>query len=143
LVCTYGSVAGFALACALQAVDGIALKAMVDLLEAAPTDQQQSLFHSALAVRQIEIGLASMFSLLLGAVLFLFGIAQIVEGRFPKWLGIILAIYGLTSVIAGYAMAVDGFSNLVMNINMPASVLLLVWSIAIAYFCWNETDRKL
>jgi hypothetical protein len=32
---------------------------------------------------------------------------------------------------------------LVMNINMPASVLLLVWSIAIAYFCWNETDRKL
>jgi hypothetical protein len=136
-ICTIGAAAGLAIACALQAVDGIALKAMVDLWAAAPADRQLSLFHSALAIRQIEIGFASMFSLMLGAILILFGLAQFVEGRFPKLLGIVLAVYGATSVVAGYIMVGSGFSDLVMAINMPASGLLLVWAFATAYFCWK------
>jgi hypothetical protein len=140
-ICTLGAGAGLAIACALQAVDGIALKAMIDLWAAAPTDQQLSLFHSVLAIRQIEIGLASMFSFMLGAVLILFGIAQFIEGRFPKLLGIVLAVYGATSVVAGYIMANSGFSDLAMAINMPASVLLLLWAFATAYFCWKQIEK--
>jgi hypothetical protein len=139
-ICTTGSAAGLAIACALQAVDGFALKATIDLWAAAPADQQLSLFHSALAVRQIEIGLASMFSLVLGAVLILFGVAQYIEGRFPKFLGIVLAAYGAASMAAGYVMAISGFSDLAMNINMPASVLLLVWVLATAFYCWRQAE---
>jgi len=55
-----------AMAVVLQAVDGIALKLMVDAWAAAPAAQKEGIFHAAFAVRQIEIGLASMASLSLG-----------------------------------------------------------------------------
>jgi hypothetical protein len=139
-ICTIGAGAGLAIACVLQAVDGVALKATIDLWVAAPVDQQLSLFHSALAVRQIEIGLASMFSLVLGAVLILFGIAQYIDGRFPKFLGIVLAVYGATSVVAGYVIAVSGFSDLAMNINMPASLLLLIWVLATVFYYGRQVE---
>src|SRR3954467_1314018 len=47
--------AGLATAAVLQAVDGVALKAMVDLWSGAGEDRAQ-LFAAALAVRQVEIG---------------------------------------------------------------------------------------
>jgi len=53
------AIVGLAVAVALQAVDGIALKFMVDAWAAAPAAQKEGLFHAAFAVRQIEIGLAS------------------------------------------------------------------------------------
>lgn len=137
-ICAHGATAGFAIACTLQAVDGIALKTMVDAWTAAPLDQQASLFHATFAVRQIEVGLASMLSLLLGFVLCLFGIAQIIDGRFPRFLGYLLMVYGALSVIAGYIIASSGFSELAMMINMPASLLLLVWVLAVAYYCWRS-----
>ena len=56
--------AGLAVAAVLQAVDGVALKAMVDLWTGADEDRS-SLFAGALAVRQIEIGLDALFALLL------------------------------------------------------------------------------
>jgi len=60
------AIAGLAVASALQAVDGVALKVMVDAWAAAPAGQKEGAFHAAFAVRQIEIGLASMLSLLFG-----------------------------------------------------------------------------
>jgi hypothetical protein len=139
-LCAHGAAAGLAVACTLQAVDGIALKTMVDAWAAAPLDQQASLFHATFAVRQIEVGLASMLSLLLGLVLCFFGIAQIMDGRFPRLLGYLLLVYGALSVVAGYIMASSGFSELAMMINMPASLLLLVWVLAIAYYCWRHPE---
>lgn len=61
-----GAVASLALAAALQAVDGIALKAMVDTWAAAPAAQKEVAFYAAFAVRQVEVGLASIVSLLFG-----------------------------------------------------------------------------
>ena len=139
-VCAHGAAAGLAITCALQAVDGIALKAMVDAWAAAPLDQQTSLFHAAFAVRQIEIGLASMLSLLLGSVLCLFGIAQIMDGRFPRVFGYSIMAYGALSMVAGYIMASSGFSELAMTINMIAGLLLLAWVLAVAYYCWRYPD---
>lgn len=139
-ICAHGAAAGLAVACALQAVDGIALKTMVDAWAAAPLDQQASLFHAAFAVRQIEIGLASMLSLLLGSVLCFFGIAQVMDGRFPSVLGYLLMAYGALSVVAGYIIASSGFSELAMMINMPASLLLLAWVLAVAYYCWRHPE---
>jgi hypothetical protein len=55
-----------AVTAALQAVDGIALKAMVDAWAVTPAAQKDLAFYAALAIRQVEIGLASMVSLLFG-----------------------------------------------------------------------------
>jgi hypothetical protein len=46
-----GAIASLALAAVLQAVDGIALKHMVDAWAAAPAAQKEAAFHAALAVR--------------------------------------------------------------------------------------------
>jgi len=54
-----GAIASLAVATVLQAVDGIALKAMVDAWAAAPAAQKEVAFHAAFAVRQVEVGLAS------------------------------------------------------------------------------------
>ena len=51
-----GAIVTVALAAALQAVDGIALKTMVDRWVTAPADQPVA-FEAAFAVRQVEVGL--------------------------------------------------------------------------------------
>ena len=55
---TAAAVGTLVLTSVLQAVDGVALKMMVDAWAAAPEHEQPLRFHSAVAVRQIEIGLA-------------------------------------------------------------------------------------
>jgi hypothetical protein len=54
-----GAMASVAVAGALQAVDGVALKATVDRWAAASGEARATVFEAALAVRQVEIGLAS------------------------------------------------------------------------------------
>lgn len=58
-----GAIASLAMAASLQAVDGVALKVIVDSWAAAPAIQKEDLFYAAFAVRQVEIGLASFSSL--------------------------------------------------------------------------------
>ena len=72
-----GAIASLALAAALQAVDGIALKNMVDAWAAAPASQKGEVFHAAFAVRQVEVGLASMSILSFGLTATLDGVALI------------------------------------------------------------------
>src|SRR5262245_38119969 len=70
-----GAIASLGVVTALQAVDGVALKAMVDTWAAAPAGQKDAAFYAALAVRRIEIGLASTASLLFGLTVIAYGIA--------------------------------------------------------------------
>ncbi len=50
-----GAIASLAVAAVLQAVDGIALKAMVDAWAAAPEAQKEGAFRAAFAVRQSRL----------------------------------------------------------------------------------------
>jgi len=89
-----GAVASLALAGALQAVDGVALKAMVNAWAVAAEPQKEILFHAALAVRQIEIGLASITCSIMGLAVSIYGIALLTDPRFPKWLGFLALLGG-------------------------------------------------
>jgi len=42
------------------------------------------LFQAAYAVRQVEIGLASLMSVLFGITVVVYGLALVVDRRFPK-----------------------------------------------------------
>jgi hypothetical protein len=130
-VATAGAIASAAAAAMLQAVDGVALKAMVDRWAAAPVGAKAGLFDAALAVRQIEIGLAAMTSLLFGLTTLLFGIALLIDGRFSRWLGVAAVAGGLPLAASGVAMAFQGFSAIAMDLNLSASLLLLFWLVAI------------
>jgi hypothetical protein len=75
-----GTVAGVAVAAALQAVDGIALKVTVDRWVAATGDVRAVVYEAALAVRQIEIGLAALLSVTTGLALIAFSFAMLSTG---------------------------------------------------------------
>jgi hypothetical protein len=133
-----GAIVGLAVAAALQAVDGIALKAMVNAWSTAPESKKEMLFYAAFAVRQIEIGLASIMSLLLGITVAIYGIALSIDRSFPQWLGYLAIAGGIPTAIAGLIIAYTGFSGLSMAINMPSSCLLLVWMIAPGVYVWRK-----
>jgi hypothetical protein len=130
--------ASLALAAVLQAVDGVALKVMVDRWASSIGPEKDMLFYAALGVRQIEIGTASMFCILMGCTVMLYGLAQKVDGRFSNLLVWIAFVGGLGTAIAGLVMAQTGFSNAAMLINMPANILLLIWMTWIATWMWKN-----
>ncbi len=139
-VAVVGAVANLALVAALQAVDGIALKVMVDSWVAAPPQDQAALFQATFAVRQIEIGLASFVSIVFGLTLALYGVGLTQSHAYPTWLGWLAVVAGASVFVAGIAAAYTGFSDLAMNINMSASALLLVWVVVVGALMWRRAS---
>jgi hypothetical protein len=111
---------------------------MVDILATASSADKQSLFHAALAVRYIEIGLASMFCLSIGFTAVIFSVAIYTEERFPRWIAYIGSFGGTCTGIAGAVIAYTGFSELSMIINMPANILLLAWMLILSVYQWRH-----
>lgn len=133
-----GAVASLAIGAVLQAVDGIALRFMVEAWASAPLLQKEGVFHAALAVRQVEIGLASMLSLLFGLTATLYGGALLIDGMFSKWVSALAIIGGVPTAISGIVMAYTGFSALAMMINMSGTSVLLLWLLTFGVCIWRE-----
>ena len=129
-----GAIGSLATSSVLQAVDGIALKMLVDAWAAAPDAEKATLFQVAFGTRQIEIGLASIVTLLTGLTVCVYGISLIVDRDRPKWLGSLGIIDGGLLMISGIVTAYTGFSGTAMTLSMPSSTLLLVWVILIFRF---------
>ena len=137
-----GAASSLSIAGATQAVDGIALKMMVDRWAAASAADKEILFLATLAVRQIEIGLASILALLFGVTVTIFGIAFVSDRSFPKWLGWLAILGGLPIAVAGLVMAYTGFSDLAMTINLSGTSLALVWMIVVGVRMWRLASAK-
>ncbi len=136
-----GALVSLTVATVLQAVDGVALKMMVDVWAAAAPTQKEGAFQAAFAVRQIEIGLASMLSLSMGLTVTLYGGLLLVGRTYPQWLGGLALLGGLPMIVAGIIAAYAGFSELEMMISMPASMLLLVWMLLLGAYMWRQGKR--
>jgi hypothetical protein len=136
-----GTAAIVAVAAALQAVDGVALKTMVDRWAAATGDARVLAYEAAFAVRQIEVGLASLLSLVSGLTVTTFGIAILVSARYPRWLGALGLASGLATVAAGLAQASTGFSGLAMTLSMISSAVLLDWLLLVGVLMWRLARR--
>jgi hypothetical protein len=136
-----GAIASLAVATVLQAVDGVALKAMVDAWAAAPAAQKDGAFDAAFAVRQVEIGFARTLSLLFGFTVTVYGVALLVDSTYPKWLGGLALVAGVPTTVAGIVMAYTGFSELAMAITMPASSIFLVWMLTLGVLMWRREGK--
>jgi len=132
-----GAIVSLTVATTLQAVDGVALKVMVDTWAAAPAAQKEEAFYAAFAVRQIEVGLASMLSLSLGLTAIVYGGILLVCDASPKWVAGLAIVGGVPTIVAGIVIAYSGFSELSMTINMPASSLLLIWMLILGVYMWR------
>lgn len=131
-------IAGIAMAAALQAVDGVALKLMVDRWARAPEAEKAALFAATLGVRQIEIGLAAMTSLVLGAMAAILGVALMIDGGVPRWAGLLGVLGGAATAASGVVMAHAGFSALAMAANMAAVGVLMAWMIVLGMLAWRH-----
>jgi hypothetical protein len=132
-----GAAASVAVAAALQAVDGVALKAAVNRWAGAAGEARSLAFEAAFAIRQIEIGLASFLSVVFGFTLIAFGLAMLCSARYPAWLGVIGLVGALGALAAGAAQASTGFSNLAMFASMLSSSVLLIWVVLVGFFMWR------
>jgi hypothetical protein len=139
-VATGGAIASLAVAAVLQAVDGVALKAMVDSWSAAPDAEKPVAFSAAFAVRQIEIGLASLLSILFGATSALFGLLLHGDGRYPRWIGGAAFAGGAGIAAGGVMIARAGFSSVATNIQRPASLMVLAWVVGVAALHWRRSQ---
>ena len=126
------------MAAALQAVDGVALKAAVDAWAAAPAAEKPAAFSAAFAVRQIEIGLASLLSILFGATAALYGLLLYGDGRYPPGSAALLWRAASASPPAGSPSPMAVSRATAMNIQMPASLMLLAWITAVAAILWRR-----
>jgi hypothetical protein len=133
-----GAIASLAIAAALQAVDGVALKVMVDAWATASGTQKEIAFQAAFAVRQVEIGFASMFSLSMGLTVTVYGVALLAGRTYPKWMGWLAITGGVPTTVGGVVMAYTGFSGMAMAINMPASSILLAWMLTLGVLMWRR-----
>jgi hypothetical protein len=106
-----GAIASLAVASALQAVDGVALKVMVNGWAATPEPGKTALFQAAFGVRQIETGLASITSLLFGLTASAYGVALWIDRRVPMWIAALGIVGGVPTAIAGIVIAHTGFSR--------------------------------
>ena len=132
-----GTAAGIAVAAALQAVDGVALKVVVERWAGASGDARALAYEAAFAVRQVEVGLASLLSLTWGLTLVAFGLALLSSARYPVWLGALGLLGGLGTVAGGAAQASTGFSELAMTLSMAASSVLLIWALLAGALMWR------
>ncbi len=85
----------------LQAVDGVALKWAVDAWASAPADQEAAAFAAAGALRYTEYAIQSLFTILLGLTLLLYGLAIALGSVYTRWLGWVALGSGIAWIAHG------------------------------------------
>ena len=130
-----GAVASLALAAALQAVDGVALKQMVDhwTAAAADTGANTALLAASIAVRSVEIGFAALFGIVLGLTLAALGLMLFRLPRSQPVLGGLGIAGGLAVAGGGVLTGQGGFTELPMLVNMGASLFVLGWYLVVVW----------
>ena len=141
-VATGGAVASLAVAAVLLAVDGIALKNLVDAWAAAPDADKPAAFSLAAGMRQVELGLASALSILFGATCIAFGLLLHGDGRYPRWIGGGAFAGGAGFAAGGVMLARGGFDSYAMDIQMPASLMTLAWIVGVAALHWRRAQMQ-
>ena len=126
----------------LQAVDGIALKATVDLWSQAAAADRSALFAAAQAVRHVEIGLDAMFSLALAATTLLFGLVLLRGSRGRRALGAVALVTAVIASAAGILFGLRGFSTTAMNMGAASGVLGIALSSTASVWSWRRTSRR-
>lgn len=135
---TYFAVASLAAAAVLQAIDGVALKAAVDVWAGAPPDQKQASYLAALAVRQVEIGTAAYAAMLFGAAVFLIACAAIGGSGAGSWFGWLGVAGGAGTTASGALIAFTGFSTAATNVSMLSSLVVVAWMVGMGVLTWKR-----
>ena len=113
-------------------MDGITLKQAVEAWVAASGPEKATRFADVETVRWTEWGLQSHFRVLLGVAFLLLGAALVVSRLVPSWLGVLLVVAGLLSLVigisVGYAGLESGFQDAV---GLALQLVVLVFIVGL------------
>jgi hypothetical protein len=137
-----GAVASVTLAAVLQAVDGVALKVMATRWLTAGAAAEGPAFEAAVAVRQIEVGLASLLSIVFGLTVLIYAAAMWTGRAGPRALAVLGLVSGAGTLAAGVVAAHDGFSELNMLLTSVAGPLSAVWTVLVGLWLWRTAPSS-
>ena len=120
-----------------MAVDGVALKAAIGAWVGAPAGDRSVAFQVAESVRWTEKGLGGFFQILEGATLLALGLSIALGARYPRWLGWVAGLAGVSMIAGGTTTARTGFSAQSGLILLPGTVLLAVFLIGTFISMWR------
>jgi hypothetical protein len=126
----------------LQAVDGVALKQVVDAWASAPEAEKAARFASAEAIRFLEWGGRSYQDFLLGLTFLLFAVAIVWTARIPRTVGFLVGLTGIAYIAQGLVTGAEGFSANNSTPTLLAYVLWLAWSIWLLIFAWRTRETS-
>jgi len=124
------------------AVDGVALKVLVSRWADAGPEEQQLLYETAFAVRQVEAGLFSLQWLVFGLAAGLFAPAFLKSGVDRSWavgMGILSALASLGTLAFGIVQAQTGFSEQSMAFQTGLYVGVL-WIMLAGIFLYRSPN---
>ena len=134
--------AGLGTAATLQAVDGVALKAVVDLWSDAAGEDRPGLFAAALAVRQVEIGLDALFALLLAATFLGLAVVLLTAPAGSRRLGALVLATAGAAAVNGVLLALGGFSDAAMVTTTASGLLGMTSLVLVALWSWRQVTFR-
>jgi hypothetical protein len=124
----------------LQAVDGVALKQVVDAWASAPEAEKAARFASAETIRWLEWATRSYQSFMLGLALILLGGAVASTRRLPRAIGYLMGLSGIAYIAQGWIIGSEGFSETNTFPTLAGYVLILAWIIWLLVVAWRTKE---
>lgn len=133
------AVAGLALNGVLYAVDGVALKEVLDSWVSAPAAAAPGWFTVVAGVRGIEWGLRGYVDFSTGLTLILIAIVIVSTGRVSRVVGYLMGVTGLAYIAqgVGYGSSYTAVSDRFVLASTSYEVLTLVWTIWLLVIVWR------
>jgi Domain of unknown function (DUF4386) len=132
------AVAGITVGLILVTLDGLAAKQIAEAWATAPPEEQAAALRLVLAEETINFALAALFNILFAGVTFiLYGLAVAWSRVYPRWLGWVVVVAGLGSVVAGLVQAYAGESTTVtrvLTIIFPTVITLWLVQMGLLLF---------
>jgi hypothetical protein len=125
-----------------MAVDGVALRAAVQVWSRAAAADKPTAFLMADDVRSIEKGLGGFFQLSNGLTLLALGLSVALGRAFPRWLGWVGAIAGAGWFVGGVVTAHTGFSMAASRTLTGPLLLTVVFVVGVCVAMWRASSRR-
>ena len=137
-----GGIAATAIGLLVAAIDGYALKAVIDRWADAGSPSEGPLLEAVHAVEAISTGVFNTFNgTVVGIIPVLGGLAVLRSGRFVGWIGALAILGGVIGLVVDLVGTLDELTPFLANVVFTAGALMVtVWAIVINWTMFKEAS---
>lgn len=132
---------GGAVGLVLMALDGSAAKAAAEAWAGSEGAEKAVAFSSASALVHAALSVLSIFLIVYGVTMAIFGLAIVLGDGYPKWFGWGMLVLGVVSVVPGVLLANDGeFTRGNYGLFVGSSLATSVWVLIAGVLLWRRAQ---